>query len=93
MTLLKVSCALLFISLSVATSCVQASPSRSLSVRKLLHDTSDADSDSVSSTNFLDVLQSQGITAAERLDQVLSVPVSTALNENDVNTLLQDVQG
>lgn len=91
MTILKVSCALLFISLSVAVNCRQASPSRS--VRRLLHDTSDADSGSVSSTNFLDVLQSQGITAAERLDQVLSVPVSTALNENDVNTLLQDVQG
>lgn len=93
MTLLKASCALLFISLSVAISSVQASPSGSLSVRKLLQDTSDANSDSVSSTNFLDVLQSQGITAAERLDQVLSVPVSTALNEDGVNTLLQDVQG
>lgn len=40
--------------------------------------------------NYLDQLQSQGITPEQRLNQVLGVE---GLNEEGINTLLQDVQG
>ena len=40
--------------------------------------------------NYLEQLQSQGITPDQRLNQLLGVE---GLNEEGINTLLQDVQG
>ncbi len=89
----EVPCALLLLSLLAAPSFVRALQFRPSAARRLLHDAPESNSGSVSSTSYLDALQARGVTAAEQLDYVLGLPVAGALNEENINALLQDVQG
>lgn len=70
-----------------------AVPGDALGHRRLLHDGVDhgaEEQESATVESFLDQLQMQGITPVQRLNQVLGVE---GLNEEGVNTLLQDIQG
>ena len=69
-----------------------AVPSKALGHRRLLHGGSHSDSEpeTGSAQDYLTQLQAQGITPDQRLIQVLGV---TGLDEDGINTLLQDVQG
>lgn len=85
--------ALLLLTLLAGGCCALVGQPRASAARRLLHDSSSSDSDTAPSESYLDTLQAQGLTSAERLDQVLGVPASGGLDEDGVNTLLQDVQG
>lgn len=69
-----------------------AVPSKASGHRRLLQGGSHSDSEpeTGSAEDYLTQLQAQGITPDQRLIQVLGV---TGLDEDGVNTLLQDVQG
>lgn len=86
-------CVLFLLTCFAVSTSTQAAQGATLPARRLLHDTSDSDSDAASSTSYLDALQAEGTTAADRLDQVLGLSAAGGLDENDVNTLLQDIQG
>ena len=73
---------------------VLAVPCSAAGHRRLLHGGSHSESEEaaelVDASSFLGQLQLQGITPEQRLEQVLGVE---SLNEEGINTLLQDVQG
>lgn len=82
-----------FLCLSLAILAVLAAPGNAAGHRRLLHGGSHSESEGaaeVDASSFLGQLQSQGITPDQRLTQVLGVG---SLNEEGINTLLQDVQG
>ncbi len=93
MTTTTLPCVLLLLSLLAAPSFVRALRFRPSAARRLLHDASETNSGAATSTSYLDTLQARGVTAAEQLNDVLGLPVAGALNEDDINTLLQVVQG
>lgn len=80
--------------LSLAVLAVCAVPGSAAGHRRLLHGGSHTESEEaaelVDATSFLGQLQMQGISPDQRLKQVLGVG---SLNEESINTLLQDVQG
>lgn len=77
--------------LSLAILAVLAVPGNAAGHRRLLHGGSHSESEEATdASNFLGQLQLQGITPDQRLKQVLGVG---SLNEEGINTLLQDVQG
>lgn len=68
-------------------------PDHAVGLRRLLHGAehhSEETATAGSADNYLEQLQSQGITPDQRLNQVLGVE---GLNEEGINTLLQKVQG
>ena len=69
-----------------------AVPAEATGHRRLLHGGShpDSESEAESSTDYLSQLQSQGISPDQRLIRVLG---GNGLDEEGLNTLLQDVQG
>lgn len=71
-----------------------AVPGNSLGHRRLLHGGSHPDSEepagSADASSYLDQLQTHGVTPDQRLKQLLG---ADSLDEEGVNTLLQDVQG
>lgn len=80
--------------LSLAVLSVLAVPGNAAGHRRLLHGDSHSESEEatemVDASSFLGQLQLQGITPDQRLKQVLGVE---SLDEESINTLLQDVQG
>ena len=88
-------CALVLLLLSGAYAASTPLRSRSLGSRRLLHAGHDesANEEAADSTSYLDSLQTQGVTTTDRIDQLLSTDSATGLNEDAVNSLMQDVQG
>lgn len=89
-------CAILLLLSSCALAAKLPSHTVFQSTRRLLHaDHNDesANEEAAESTSYLDSLQTQGTTLTGRLDQLMNTDSATGLNEDAVNTLMQDVQG